>query len=295
MAVVGVIGLGRMGLGMAETLLREGFEVVGFDLDPARREMAAALGATNADSIAALCAATDQVVLSLPEAQHVDAVVTGPGGIMESNRAGMLVMDATTSEPEMSRHLAGVMAEAGHGFLDAPVSGGPSGAKNGTLAIMVGGADDLFARARPVLDAMSAKLVHIGPPGAGNVVKLINNLMTASHTVIAAEAALLAMRAEVDPKILFEVVNAGSGRSLVSELVIPAEVLTGSLNFGFKAALMRKDVRLAMALAEATGTDTDMVSVAGRIWAESADNLAADADYTAVAAGIIERGLKDRG
>jgi 3-hydroxyisobutyrate dehydrogenase len=113
---------------------------------------------------------------------------------MESNRAGMLVMDATTSEPAMSQQLASVMAEAGHGFLDTPVSGGPTGANSGSLAIMVGGAEADFERARPVLEAMSAKLIHIGPSGAGNVVKLVNNLMTASHVVISAEAALLAKR-----------------------------------------------------------------------------------------------------
>lgn len=289
MSMVGIIGLGQMGIGMVETLIREGFEVIGTDLDPDRRAAAEKLGAQVVENIAAVCIATDQVVLSLPEARHVEAVVTGPGGIMESNRAGMLVMDATTSEPAMSQQLASVMAEAGHGFLDTPVSGGPTGANSGSLAIMVGGAEADFERARPVLEAMSAKLIHIGPSGAGNVVKLVNNLMTASHVVISAEAALLAKKAGVDPKILFDVVNASSGRSLISEVVFPPHVLTGTFDFGFSAALMRKDVRLAMALAAATETPANVTALVGTIWADSADKLAADADYTAVAGDIIDQ------
>ena len=289
MAIVGVIGLGQMGIGIVETLIREGFDVVGTDLDAGRRAMAEKCGARMVENVAAVCVETDQVVLSLPEARHVEAVVTGPGGIMESNRAGMLVMDATTSEPAMSKQFSAVMADAGHSFLDTPVSGGPNGANSGTLAIMVGGAEADFERARPVLEAMSAKLIHIGPSGAGNVVKLVNNLMTASHMVVSAEAALLAKRAGVDPKILFDVVNASSGRSLISEIVFPPHVLTGSFDFGFSAALMRKDVRLAMALAEATDTPTNVTGVVGTIWADSADKLAADADYTAVAGNIIDQ------
>ena len=287
MRTVGMIGLGQMGTAMTETLIREGFEVVGTDLSAERRKLAEELGARTVGSIAEVVAETDMVLLSLPEARHVEAVVAGPGGIMESNRPNVLVMDATTSEPEMSRLLADKMEEAGHGFLDTPVSGGPSGARAGTLAVMVGGAEKDFDRAKPVLEALAGKLTHIGPSGAGNVVKLVNNLLAAANMVVAAEGALLAERAGVDPKVVFDVVNAGSGRSLSTEMLLPNFVFNDGFNFGFGAALMRKDVRLAMALAKATGTEMPMSEVAGDIWAGSVDKLDADADFTEVAGLVL--------
>jgi 3-hydroxyisobutyrate dehydrogenase len=290
MDTVGVIGLGQMGSAMVETLVREGFRVVGTDLDDARRKIAEGHGAETVDTIAEVCAETDMVVLSLPEAHHVEAVVSGPGGVLEQNRPGVMVMDATTSEPEMSRKLSGLMAEAGHGFLDTPVSGGPQGARAGTLAVMVGGEEADFERARPVLEALAGKLSLIGPSGSGNVVKLINNLMAAAHFVVAGEAALLAERAGVDPARLFEVASSGSGRSFATEVAMPNFVLTGTRDFGFAAALMRKDVRLAMALADATGTETRMAALTGQIWAASADELEADADFTEIPYQIIQKG-----
>lgn len=289
MTTVGMVGLGQMGNAMTEALLREGFAVVGTDLDADKRAAAAELGAQAVETVAGVCEATDVIILSLPEARHVEAVVAGPGGILELGQAGSLVIDATTSEPEVSRKLAAEMAGAGHAFIDAPVSGGTRGARAGTLAVMVGGAAADFERARPVLAALSAKLSHIGPAGAGNVVKLVNNLMGAAHLVIAAEGARLAELAGVPAAELLEVVNAGSGRSLMTETVMPEAVLTGA-SFGFSAALMRKDVRLALELADQVGAELPVCRVNGGLWAETAEKLAPDADFTEVGARVLKDG-----
>lgn len=288
MAIVGLIGLGNMGAAFAGTLVRNGFDVVGTDLSAGRRAVAEAAGATTVGSIAEICAATDLILLSLPEARHVEAVVTADDGILAHARPGTVVADCTTSEPATSRSLAERLAAAGHAFLDTPVSGGPHGAEAGTLAIMVGGEASALERARPALAALSARLVHVSGSGAGNVAKLVNNLMAASHCLVAAEGVRLARRAGVDPAVLLEVVNASSGRSLMTERVLPEAVLTGRYDFGFSAALMRKDVRLALALAQETDSGLSVTAEAGRVWAASEATQPADADFTRVAGAVID-------
>ena len=263
MVTVGVVGLGSMGAGMARTLLAKGFRVVGYDLSEARRSAVPGLVAA-ADVVAAASDAS-VLVLSLPAATEVEAVVRASGLLEGGERT--VVLDTTTSEPDASRRLAAALAAAGHGFLDAPVSGGPQGAASGRLAMMIGGAAEDLAYARPVVDALAAKAMHVGPSGAGNVAKLVNNMLVAAHMITTREGLRLAAAAGVDPEAVLAVVNAATGRSALSEIHFPSWIASGRFDSGFTMGLMRKDVRLALTLAERAGADLPLAREAGRLWA----------------------------
>jgi 3-hydroxyisobutyrate dehydrogenase len=169
-------------------------------------------------------------------------------------------------------------------MLDAPVSGGPAGAAAGTLTVMVGGHAQAVERARPVLDALAAKVVHVGDSGAGAVAKLANNLLCAAHLLTTGEAMRLAAAAGVAPERVLEAVNAASGRSAVSEVNMPRWILSGAFDSGFTMGLMRKDVRLAGRLAAATAAELPLSRAVVELWATSAAALADDADFNRIAA-----------
>lgn len=279
---IGVIGLGNMGFGMAATLAGKGFKVSATDISDARAAAAAEAG-IRFTTLADLLATSDAIVCSLPLARDVEAVVTTPGGILERRDRKVVVIDTSTSDPGTSRRLAERLAAAGHGLLDAPVSGGPSGAAQGTLTMMVGGAEADFALALPVLSAMSAKAVHVGPSGAGNIAKLVNNLLVAAHLVTMGEAMRLAEGAGLSAQEAIAVVNTASGRSAVSEVMFPRWILTNSFDSGFSAGLMRKDVRLALELAAESAVDLPLCAHAGDIWTATRDTIPDTADFTRMA------------
>ncbi len=280
---LGVVGLGNMGLGMASSLARAGFAVEGYDIDPARRDAAEAAGIRFRTGLAELLGAADALVFSLPYARDVEAVVTAPGGLLERRDRKVVVIDTSTSDPGTSRRLAARLAEAGHGLLDAPVSGGPSGAASGTLTMMIGGEAADLALVEGVLAALSGKVMHVGPSGAGNIAKLVNNMLVAAHLVTTGEALRLAEAAGLPAEAVLPVVNAATGRSAVSEAMVPRWVLPGSFDSGFSAGLMRKDVGLAMALAEEVGCPLPLNAAAARIWAEARDRIADADDFTRMA------------
>jgi 3-hydroxyisobutyrate dehydrogenase len=281
---IGVIGLGRMGFAMTQTLLREGFTVVAYDMLPKARERARSIGAMVADTLPALFFEARIVVSSLPLGADVEAIVAGDGGLLASvSEPGALLVDTSTSEPETTRKLHALMRERGHGMLDAPVSGGPSGAQAGTLTMMVGGEEADLARAGPVLDALSATVIHVGGPGAGNVAKLINNLLCAAHLLTNGEALRLAQAAGVDPASVMRAVNAASGRSGVSEVNVPRWILSETFDSGFTMGLMRKDVRLAIDLLRSVGAVAPMSEIVGAVWAGSVDVLADEEDFNRMA------------
>lgn len=282
---VGVVGLGNMGLGMAATLVRKGFGVAGFDISETRRAMACAAGVQAFAALSELFGVAETLVFSLPNARDVEAVVRAEGGLLGHSRKKVVVIDTSTSDPGTTRRLAGLLATAGHALLDAPVSGGPSGAAAGTLTMMVGGAEEDLALVRPVLEALSSRIVHVGPSGAGNVAKLVNNLLVAAHLVTAREAMRLSEAAGLSAEDALRVVNTATGRSAVTEVMLPRWVLNGAFDSGFSAGLMRKDVRLALEMAAEAGIELPLSSHAGRIWADApipdADDFTRMADYRA--------------
>jgi 3-hydroxyisobutyrate dehydrogenase len=279
---VAVIGLGQMGLGMATTLAGKGFAVVGFDVAGASLQKAAAASITVKPSLADALGNADAVILSLPLAAHVQEVVEGPGGVLAVAAKGAIVIDTSTSEASVSRKLADACAARGIGFLDAPVSGGPAGAKAGTLTMMIGGDAAHVRAAQPVLDAIAAKVIHVGASGAGNVAKLVNNLLVAINLLTVSEAMRLSEAAGVPIADVLKVVNAASGRSAVSEVNYPRWIQSGAFDSGFTMGLMRKDVRLASALIAETGLGLPLAELAAQVWKESAETIADGEDFNRV-------------
>ncbi len=278
-----VIGLGQMGLGMATTLAGKGFTVVGFDVAEGSRQRATAAGIAVKPSLADAVAGTQAIILSLPLAAHVAEVVEGRKGVLTVAGKGTIIIDTSTSEASVSRTLAAACAAKGIGFLDAPVSGGPAGAKAGTLTMMIGGDAAHVTAAQTVLDAIAAKVIHVGASGAGNVAKLVNNLLVAVNLLTVSEAMRLSEAAGVPTADVLKVVNAASGRSAVSEVNYPRWIQSGTFDSGFTMGLMRKDVRLAQALIAETGLDLPLAELAARAWKASAERLADGEDFNRVA------------
>jgi 3-hydroxyisobutyrate dehydrogenase len=280
---VGVVGLGNMGLGMAATLARKGFAVLGYDISEARRAATEAAGVRFLPTLTDVLRGADALVFSLPYARDVEAVVTAEGGLLERRDRKVVVIDTSTSDPGTTRRLAARLAETGHALLDAPVSGGPSGAAEGTLTMMIGGEEIDFAMVRPVLEAMSARALHVGPSGAGNIAKLVNNLLVAAHLVTTGEAMRLSESAGLSAADALKVVNTATGRSAVSEVMFPRWILPGSFDSGFSAGLMRKDVRLALDLAAETGSDLPLSVHVAQIWDTTRTSIPDTADFTHMA------------
>lgn len=278
---IGVVGLGRMGLGMAANGVAKGFRTYGSDPSPERVALAQAKGVA-ALGLADLFAESDVVIASLPTADVVAKVVEAPDGFLAKAPESAVFVDTSTSEAGVSRRLAALAAEKGLGFIDAPVSGGPAGAEAGTLTMMIGGEAGHLARAMPVLEAISAKRLHVGGPGAGNVAKLVNNLLVGAHLLTVSEAVRLSEAAGVPAAGVLAVVNAASGRSAVSEVNYPRWVLNGAFDSGFTMGLMRKDVRLAAALAAEVGVDCPVSELVARIWSDSAARLADGEDFNRI-------------
>jgi 3-hydroxyisobutyrate dehydrogenase-like beta-hydroxyacid dehydrogenase len=237
----GVIGLGNMGRRIACRIRDAGRPVRGYDRNEGR---AAEHGIPEAASIADLCAGAGLVLLSLPDSAAVEEVVLGRGGVLENVRPGRLVVDLSTAAPSSSRRLHAALGEFDVAFVDAGVSGGPRAAENGTLTIMAGGAADAIMDASPVLADISARIVHMGPPGAGHAAKLLNNFLNASSLAATAEAMVAGQRAGLDLERLLDVINHSSGMSYATRERF-AHILEGDyLEGGLTTALMAKDVQL---------------------------------------------------
>lgn len=289
MKKVGVIGLGNMGSGMALSLQKAGFQVHGYDpSDDAAARMAAA-GVGIAASPAALAGAVEAVLLSLPNSAVVESVVFGSGGLLSAARKGLFVIDTSTADPASTRKVAQALHEAGMVFLDAPVSGGPKGAAAGTLTMVLGGRPEDIAAAESVLAAVSAKRVHVGPAGAGHVAKLLNNMLCGAHLLLAAEAARIARAAGLDEQKIFDGINAGSGRSAVTEVNFPTWVFNERFDSGFTMKLMRKDVGLALGLLRGLGVPAPMAETAARLWKDSAASIADDEDFNRITGFIADQ------
>ncbi|GAB3615582.1 NAD(P)-dependent oxidoreductase [Okibacterium endophyticum] len=282
---IGFVGLGRMGAPMAQRLVRAGHEVVGADPAPAAR--AALESAGGRTVVNAADAAAELVILMLPNSSVVASVMTG--GLTEALSPGSLVIDMSSSEPLATRELAAALERIGIGLVDAPVSGGVSGAEKGTLTIMAGGDEASVARATEVIETLGS-VRRVGAVGAGHAVKAFNNLLSATHLASASEAILAAQRFGLDPAVMLEAINSSSGRSGSTENKWPNFILPGSYDSGFALSLMLKDMRIATGLAAGLGADTPLADRAVELWSAAADALPPDADHTEIARWMAEQG-----
>jgi 3-hydroxyisobutyrate dehydrogenase len=267
---VGVVGLGNMGTPMALTLRAKGFEVSGCDPSADRRSTVPGAVASLSDIVP-----IDVALLSLPGPAQVEDVTAQ---LLTTLSPGAAIVDTSTVAPETTRKLQARARAAGVAYVDAPVSGGAAGAAAGTLLVMAGGAGADVDRVMPVLTAISRKVVRCGGPGAGNVVKLINNMLCAGHLLLIGEALRMAQAGDVTTPDLLDALNAGSGGSRVTEVNVPRWIAPGTFDSGFSLALMAKDVNLAADLA---GAATLAAEVAAR-WASARDILGGHADFNRI-------------
>ena len=273
MTRIAFIGLGNMGLPMARNLLAKGFEVTGADLSAEALAALAQAGGAKADGPAAAVAVAEAVVTALPAAQHVRAVYQGEGGILAAAPAGTLFIDCSTIDVATAREVAADAAGRGHHMVDAPMSGGVGGATAGTLSFMVGGPEDAFARARPLLEAMGRNIFHAGQPGNGAAAKLCNNLMLAIQMISVAEGMNLAKSLGLPPQVLYDISSTATARcwSLNDYCPEPGPVPAAPSNRdyqpGFAAALMLKDLRLALTAAQKSGVSAPLGAEAAQLYA----------------------------
>ena len=280
--MVAVIGLGNMGMAMLKRLIASGHRPRGWDLDPAKREAARQAGAEIAADLAASLA--EITLFSLPHDAAVAAVLQEA---LPALQPGAVIIDTSTLSPRAVRGFAEQAAAQGVSYLDAPVSGGPAGAAAGSMAMMVGGDAAALERATPILQHLTARLLHIGPSGAGQVAKLVNNLLVASHLVTAGEALRLGAAAGVAPEALLPVLNGASGRSAVTEVNWPRWIIPGTFDSGFSAGLMRKDVGLALALARELDVPLEATGRAALLWQELREAVPDEADFNHLSAAIL--------
>lgn len=274
---VGFVGLGHMGTPMASRLVAAGATVRAYDASsPAREAFATAVPeATLVDSVADTAVGAEAVLLCLPNSGVVEAVVA-------ELDAARVIVDMSSSEPLRTRALAASLADAGRVLVDAPVSGGVSGARAGTLAVMVGGPDEVVADLEPVLASMGRPR-HVGPVGAGHALKALNNLMSAAHLLASSEAVLVGEEFGLDPAVMLEVVNGSSGRSGSTENKWPNHILPGTYGAGFGLGLMVKDIHIALDLAGSTSVPTRHAAATVELWDEALAALGPTADHTEIA------------
>ena len=292
MATIGFIGLGNMGAPMAANLVRTGHGVTGYDLNPAALQALTAVGGKAAASASEAANGADVVITMLPAGEDVRAVWLHQGGLIEAvgnaEHAKPLLIDCSTIDVDSARTVTAAAAAAGLDMLDAPVSGGTVGAANATLTFMVGGTEDAFARGQPILAAMGKNIFHAGGPGAGQAVKLCNNMMLAINMVGVCEGFLLAQKLGLDWAKLHQICSTASANSwaLSSYCPAPGPVPAAPSNRdyapGFMTQLMVKDVKLSQQAAEATGSPTPLAAMALSFYEKTAAEGGAAKDFSVV-------------
>ena len=288
MAKIGFIGLGNMGSPMAQNLIKAGHAVTGFDLSEFATDRLAADGATVARSIAAACEDAEIVITMLPAGKQVREVYLGKDGVLAAAADGALLVDSSTIDVETAREVAQAAAGQGLAMVDAPVSGGVAGAQAATLTFMVGGPDDAFERARPVLEKMGKTIVHAGGAGNGQAAKICNNMVLGASMIVVSEAFLLADKLGLDAQKLFDISSKSSGQcwSMTSYCPVPGPVPTSPANrnykAGFTAAMMLKDLKLAQDAANAAGAKTPLGAVAADAYSRYAASGEGGRDFSGI-------------
>ena len=285
---VGFIGLGNMGGPMAGRLLTAGHRLVVFDI---RDEAVAALvdqGAIAAASPAAVASEAETVITSLPTPDIAKEVALGPTGLAAGSRIKTAV-ELSTIGPETAKEIAAGLSVHGVDFVDSPVSGGIAGARKGTLAVMAACSDQRFAELHDLL-AVFGKAFHVGAkPGLGQTMKLANNLLGAAALALSSEAMVMGTKAGLDPRIMLDVINAGSGRNSATQDKFPRAVLPRTFDFGFTNGLMQKDVALYLKEAEALGVPTELAAAVAQLWQTACSEIGTQADFTTIVQCVEKR------
>jgi 3-hydroxyisobutyrate dehydrogenase len=288
MARISFIGLGNMGLPMAQNLIKAGHVVAGFDVSRLQVQTLLTAGGKAAASVKAVVADAEVVITMLPAGQQVREVYLGSDGVLAAVAAGALLIDCSTIDVETARAVAAAARAKGFEMLDAPVSGGVGGAQGATLTFMVGGSDSAFTRARPILEKMGRAIVHAGGAGNGQAAKICNNMILGVSMIAVSEAFVLAEKLGLDAQKLFDIASKSSGQcwSMTSYCPVPGLVPTSPANrdyqAGFTAAMMLKDLKLAQDAALASGAKAPLGADAAKIYSQYVESGEAGRDFSGI-------------
>lgn len=276
---IGFIGLGVMGNPMAQNLQRHGdFQLNVFDIDPARATALVELGATRVDSVAEAVSGVDLVLTSLPGPKQVDAVAFADDGLFANIASGAAWIDLSTNNLETAARIAAMAKEMGVDILDAPVSGGDEGARDGTLAIFVGGDLAVYERYQPVLAALGKRISHLGPHGAGYSAKIAQVVLCYLHSLALSEALMLGIGGGVEPAEMLSIIQNSTGRSYVADRYGPP-ILAGDYDPSFTVGLAHKDMKLAREMADNLGIKLPMCDLTTETYARAIEEFGFDANH----------------
>jgi len=277
---VAFLGLGAIGAPMARRLAAPPFELAVWNrtLDKSA-SFARGLEVRVADTPADAARTAQFIVTCLSTSRDVESLLDGPSGLLAGVERGAMLIDCTSGDPATSRRIAARLAEHGVAFIDAPVSGGTSGAEQGTLTVMCGGDASAIERARPVLQAFGKKIVHCGPVGAGDALKSVNNALLAVHVWSTAEGLAALAKAGVSPSVALDVINASSGRSNTSQNLFPERVLTRKFPRTFRLALLDKDVNIAAGVAREQQVPSPLLQLTAELFRAAHRALGEEADH----------------
>jgi len=265
MQKIGYIGLGLMGKSMARNILKSGFPLVVHNRSCAAVDELVKEGAQSASSPCEVAAQVDVVFTNLPDSSDVEQVVLGVHGIIEGALAGLIFVDNSTIKPATSRKIAAVLDKKGVMSLDAPVSGGDIGAKEGTLSIMVGGPTYALEKVMPILKAIGKTITHIGDAGTGQIAKAANQVMVAAQMVALGELLILVQKSGADPQKVVQAIRGGAAQCWTLD-VKPARLFSGNRQPGFKASLQAKDLNIVMETAREYGVPLPMTAVNAQLF-----------------------------
>ena len=282
---VGYIGLGLMGRSIARNILKAGFPLVVHNRSRAAVDELVQEGASQAFSAAEVAAQVDVVFTNLPDSPDVEKVALGAGGVLEGAHAGLVFVDNSTIKPATARKIADELARVGVACLDAPVSGGDIGARQGTLAIMVGGPAEALETVRPVFEAMGKTITHVGGCGAGQIAKACNQIMVAAQMVAMGELLVFAQKAGADPRKVVEAIRGGAAQCWTLD-VKPPRLFSGNRAPGFKAHMQAKDLNIVMETAREYGVPLPSLALDAQLFNAMVQTGLGDQDNSAVIAMI---------
>ncbi|MCZ4517461.1 2-hydroxy-3-oxopropionate reductase [Rhodococcus ruber] len=292
MSTIAFIGLGIMGSPMSVHLAKAGHQVVGYNLTPDRTGPLVEAGGTAADSIAKAVHDADIVAIMVPDSPDVQDVLAGEGGVFDNARRDALIIDFSSIRPDVTATLAADASSRGFRILDAPVSGGQAGAENATLSIMVGGSEDDFATAKPILDVVGKTVVHVGPSGSGQTVKAANQLIVAGNIQVLAEAIAFLEAYGVDLAASVEVLGGGlAGSAVLNQKA--QKMLDRSFEPGFRIDLHHKDLGIVTSAAREAGVVIPMGAVLAQLMASARANGDGGLDHSALYRGVARLSGKD--
>ena len=282
MEKIGFIGLGNMGAPLAERLLKK-YQLVVYDLDENNIKYFTDKGVSACSNPAELASKTSRIFLCLPTSAIVEKVVNGDNGLIKSAKKDTYIIDMTTGEPEITRKLSIALKQKDINFIDAPVSGGPKGANQGNIAIMVGGTEDQFSTIKPIMDDISSNIFYAGEIGSGHSIKAGNNLLNLICRMATFEVISMLVKDGVEPEKAVNIIQKSSGRNYATEITLPDNILSGKMIQGFSTGLMKKDAGVAIKIADANQVEIPLGKLSQELLKSTIDEFGEEADMSNVA------------